>query len=190
MPWRAYSTAISRVIESTPPLLAVYAICAVAAPINATNDATLTIEPPPDASIAGMPGLAPEPHAFEVDGHDPVATSPAACRARRRRRRGRCRRCCRARAARRRCRPRPRPSPRQSSHSATSARTNVASPPASRTAATVVVPGVLVDVADDDARAFARRRARPRHAAHPAARAGDQRDLAFESPAHELLSGP
>ena len=69
MPCRAYSTAISRVIASTPPLLAVYAICAVAAPISATNDATLTIEPPPDASIAGMAGLAAEPHALEVDGH-------------------------------------------------------------------------------------------------------------------------
>ena len=57
--WRAYSTAISRVIESTPPLLAVYAICAVAAPTSATNDATLTIDPPPEASIAGMPYLQP-----------------------------------------------------------------------------------------------------------------------------------
>ena len=59
MPCRAYSTAISRVIESTPPLLAVYAICAVAAPMIATNDATLTIDPPPDSSIAGMPCLQP-----------------------------------------------------------------------------------------------------------------------------------
>ena len=55
MPRRAYSTAISRVIASTPPLLAVYAICAVAAPMIATNDATFTIDPPPESSMAGMP---------------------------------------------------------------------------------------------------------------------------------------
>ena len=59
MPWRAYSTAISRVIANTPPLLAVYATCAVAAPTNATNDATFTIDPPPDASSAGIPALQP-----------------------------------------------------------------------------------------------------------------------------------
>ena len=33
----------------------VYATCGVAAPMWATNEATLTIEPPPLASIAGMP---------------------------------------------------------------------------------------------------------------------------------------
>jgi hypothetical protein len=59
MPWRAYSTAISRVIESTPPLLAVYAICAVAAPMSATNDATLMMLPPPDAIIVGIAALQP-----------------------------------------------------------------------------------------------------------------------------------
>ena len=59
MPWRAYSTAISRVIASTPPLLAVYAICEVAAPTTATNDAVLMIEPPPASSMAGMPYLQP-----------------------------------------------------------------------------------------------------------------------------------
>ena len=59
MPWRAYSTAISRVMASTAPLLVVYAICGVAAPMSATNDATLMIDPPPDSSIAGMPALHP-----------------------------------------------------------------------------------------------------------------------------------
>ena len=59
MPRRPYSTAISRVIASTPPLDAVYAICAVAAPMSATKLATFTIEPPPDASIAGTPYLQP-----------------------------------------------------------------------------------------------------------------------------------
>jgi hypothetical protein len=52
--WRANSTAISRVIASTPPLLAVYAICGTAAPITATNDAVLMIEPPPARSSAGI----------------------------------------------------------------------------------------------------------------------------------------
>ena len=66
MPWRAYSTAISRVIDSTPPLLAVYAICAVAAPTSATNDATLTMLPPPDAIIAGMPALQPSHTPFRL----------------------------------------------------------------------------------------------------------------------------
>ena len=64
MPCRAYSTAISRVIASTPPLLAVYAICDVAAPITATNDAVLMIEPPPARSSAGMPYLQPRKTPF------------------------------------------------------------------------------------------------------------------------------
>jgi len=46
--------AISRVIASTAPFDAVYATCGVAAPMWATNDATLMIEPPPDAIIAGI----------------------------------------------------------------------------------------------------------------------------------------
>ena len=54
---------------STPPLLDVYAICAVAAPMSATNDATFTIEPPPDSSIAGIPALHPSQTPFEVDVH-------------------------------------------------------------------------------------------------------------------------
>ncbi len=36
-----------------------YAICAVAAPMSATNDATLTMLPPPDAIIAGIPARHP-----------------------------------------------------------------------------------------------------------------------------------
>src|SRR5688572_7399478 len=47
--------AISRVIESTAPFDAVYAICGVAAPTWATKDATLMMLPPPESSIAGMP---------------------------------------------------------------------------------------------------------------------------------------
>src|SRR5918995_132287 len=47
--------AISRVIDSTAPFDAVYAICGVAAPTWATNEATLITLPPPDSSIAGMP---------------------------------------------------------------------------------------------------------------------------------------
>ena len=54
-PVRAYSTAISRVIDSTPPLLAVYAIWATAEPMSATSEATLITDPPPDAMSAGMP---------------------------------------------------------------------------------------------------------------------------------------
>ncbi len=38
----------------TPPFDAVYATWAVAAPMSATNDATFTIEPPPDSIMAGM----------------------------------------------------------------------------------------------------------------------------------------
>ena len=71
-PRRAHSTAISRVIASTPPLLAVYAICGVAAPISATNDATLTIEPPPESTMAGMPCLHPSQTPAQVDVHDAV----------------------------------------------------------------------------------------------------------------------
>src|SRR5262245_33302325 len=59
IPRRAYSTAISRVIASTAPFEDVYAVCDVAAPTHATNDATLMIEPPPLASIAGIPYLQP-----------------------------------------------------------------------------------------------------------------------------------
>ena len=59
MPVRAYSTAISRVIARTAPFEAVYAVCDVAAPSHATNDATLMIEPPPASSIAGIPYLQP-----------------------------------------------------------------------------------------------------------------------------------
>ncbi len=66
MPWRAHSTAISRVIDNTPPLLDVYAICAVAAPTSATNDATLMIEPPPDSIIAGMAALQPSHTPFRL----------------------------------------------------------------------------------------------------------------------------
>ena len=47
IPLRAYSTAISRVIASTAPFDAVYAVCDVAAPSHATNDATLMMDPPP-----------------------------------------------------------------------------------------------------------------------------------------------
>ena len=46
-------------MASTAPFEAVYAVCDVAAPIHATNDATLTIEPPPLAIIAGTPYLQP-----------------------------------------------------------------------------------------------------------------------------------
>src|SRR5687768_18055795 len=52
-------TASSRVIESTAPLLAVYATCGVAAPSFATNDAVLMIDPPPARRSAGMPNLQP-----------------------------------------------------------------------------------------------------------------------------------
>src|SRR5438477_10045792 len=57
---RANSTAISRVIDSTPPLLAVYAICGAAAPITATNDAVLMIDPPPARNSAGIAYLHPK----------------------------------------------------------------------------------------------------------------------------------
>src|SRR6266545_1245656 len=54
MPSRANCTPSSRVIASTPPLLAVYAICEVAAPINATKLAVLMIEPLPWRSMCGI----------------------------------------------------------------------------------------------------------------------------------------
>ena len=53
------ATAISLVIASTAPFEAVYAVCDVAAPIQATKEATLMIEPPPESIIAGMPYLQP-----------------------------------------------------------------------------------------------------------------------------------
>ena len=56
---RANSTAISRVIARTPPLLAVYAICGAAAPMTATNDAVLMTDPPPARSSAGIAYLQP-----------------------------------------------------------------------------------------------------------------------------------
>src|ERR1022692_3670039 len=56
-PWRANCTASSRLIESTAPFDAVYPICDVAAPTNATNDATLMTEPPPRSSRCGSPYL-------------------------------------------------------------------------------------------------------------------------------------
>ena len=54
MPSRANCTPSSRVIASTPPLLAVYEICDVAAPISATNEAVLMIEPLPWRRMCGM----------------------------------------------------------------------------------------------------------------------------------------
>src|SRR5207245_9323624 len=66
VPPRAYSTTVSLVIASTPPLLAVYAICGVAAPTSATNDATLMIEPPPERRMAGMPYLHPSHTPFKL----------------------------------------------------------------------------------------------------------------------------
>ena len=59
MPERANCTPSSRVIASTPPLLAVYEICEVAAPRVATNDAVLTIEPLPCSSMCGSTALQP-----------------------------------------------------------------------------------------------------------------------------------
>ena len=76
MPLRAYSTAISRVIASTAPFDVVYAVCDVAAPIHATNDATLMIEPPPVSSIAGMPYLQPNatPFTFTASTRSQIAS--------------------------------------------------------------------------------------------------------------------
>src|SRR6266545_7066718 len=54
MPSRANCTPSSRVMASTPPLLAVYAICDVAAPSSATNDAVLMIEPLPCRCMCGI----------------------------------------------------------------------------------------------------------------------------------------
>lgn len=47
MPSRANCTPSSRDMASTPPLEAVYEICEVAAPIRATKDAVLMMEPLP-----------------------------------------------------------------------------------------------------------------------------------------------
>ena len=44
-------------MESTAPFDAVYAICDVAAPRIATNDATLMTEPPPRSRRYGIPCL-------------------------------------------------------------------------------------------------------------------------------------
>src|SRR6476469_5116809 len=57
MPSRANCTPSSRVIDSTPPLDAEYEICDVAAPITATNDAVLMIEPLPCSSMYGSAAL-------------------------------------------------------------------------------------------------------------------------------------
>ena len=59
IPRRAYSTANSRVMARTPPLLAVYAICGTADPMSATSDDTFTIVPPPESIRAGIPYLQP-----------------------------------------------------------------------------------------------------------------------------------
>jgi hypothetical protein len=56
-PSLACITASSRVRARTAPLLAVYAICGVAAPINATNEAVFITEPPPALMMAGIPYL-------------------------------------------------------------------------------------------------------------------------------------
>ena len=64
MPCRAYSTAISRVSASTPPFEAVYALCEVAEPMTATNDAVLMMAPPPARSSAGTPYLQPRKTPF------------------------------------------------------------------------------------------------------------------------------
>src|SRR4051812_41492050 len=54
IPSLANCTASSRLMASTPPLLAVYEICEVAEPSTATNDAVLMIEPPPCTRICSM----------------------------------------------------------------------------------------------------------------------------------------
>ena len=59
IPRRAYSTANSRVMARTPPLLAVYAICGTADPMSATSDDTFTMVPPPESIRAGIPYLQP-----------------------------------------------------------------------------------------------------------------------------------
>jgi hypothetical protein len=56
-PCRANCTASSRERASTAPFDAVYEICEVAAPISATNEATLMTEPPPRSKRCGMPCL-------------------------------------------------------------------------------------------------------------------------------------
>ena len=69
MPWRPYSTASSRVIDSTPPLLAVYAICAVAAPIERDEARDVHDRSAAGREHRGDAGAAAEPHALEVDLH-------------------------------------------------------------------------------------------------------------------------
>ena len=54
MPSRANCTPSSRDIANTPPFDAVYDTCEVAAPITATNDAVLMIEPRPARRMWGM----------------------------------------------------------------------------------------------------------------------------------------
>jgi hypothetical protein len=44
----------------------VYAVCEVAAPSHATNDATFTIDPPPLSSIAEIPYLQPNATPFTL----------------------------------------------------------------------------------------------------------------------------
>src|SRR5215207_7080256 len=56
-PFGANWTASERVSAITAPLEAVYASWGTLHPTSATNDAILTIEPPPERSIAGMPYL-------------------------------------------------------------------------------------------------------------------------------------
>jgi hypothetical protein len=54
MPSRANCTPSSRLIASTPPFDAVYDTCEVAAPITATNEAVLMIDPLPCRCMWGM----------------------------------------------------------------------------------------------------------------------------------------
>ena len=54
MPSRANCTPSSRLIARTPPFEAVYEICEVAAPITATKEAVLMIEPLPRACMWGI----------------------------------------------------------------------------------------------------------------------------------------
>ena len=53
-------------MASTAPFDDVYAVCDVAAPIHATNDATLMMDPPPVSSIAGIPYLQPNATPFTL----------------------------------------------------------------------------------------------------------------------------
>ena len=56
-PSRANCTPSSRDIDSTPPLLAVYEIWLVAAPMTATKEAVLMIDPLPCSSMYGSAAL-------------------------------------------------------------------------------------------------------------------------------------